>query len=662
MKEEEEKLPFEDAPASEAFVEGSNEPMDLPGEEASPADDDPWLEKEDLSANGPDGEEQSADELPTTGLPPMDVVAQSPLPDTEEYKQGFWIGYLRLDRRNYEGWFAEQTHIAALEKEQQALEQRLQSLQQLLPETKAACLQLQNEINAIKHRLDYEQKQFERRKQEYDRVCEEENSYLEERAGLRHKYSLLAGILFFVAGFVFIAGDLIISHEIVAYALNIKNNIEAWSFAVGLAMVSVLLKPAYDRLIEIPYNQSKSRRAKAIYVVFKMLMVGFTIATLLVLGFFRYEAYKTDRLKQSLAQRILQLQASDELSGQQLQELESLSAQAGALDNQLVGSRMGLLSFVLSGVLFAVAGAVCLGISFPVLVAYTRLWFQIPWRLKKLQKIKQEKQAVVEQLEQTVSQTRSQLDALQQQLQMTERPEQLIREIKDIEGRLALIEEELHRHRLEERIYRLNHGYEQGQVSLQHEQARVRQQVEHLHHRIAELEEKLNQREEHLQQSREQLRRWEEKQREWQAADEQRHEQMKALEARMLGLESTLHILEEEKEVLQASLQMREQQMTELKSRLKTTEQELRYARAAAEKAREEAAGLLARQEGDATPKTTKRRRKTQTQTNEQAEETPAPAAEEAPAKTAEKKTRKRRTTKTDTTAENAPENNKETN
>lgn len=655
MKEKKEpQLPVEE-PAEEPRAEEVIEEINKE-EPEFPDDDNPWLEKEEPN------EVQATDreDLPG-GLPPMDIVEQSPLPATEEYKQGFWIGYLRLDRQNYEGWFAEQTRIAALEKEQRQLEQRLQELQQQLPQARAACLKLQTEINGIKHRLDYEQKQFERRKQAYERVCEEENEYLQERASLRHKYSLLAGILFFIAGFIFIAGDLIISHEIVAYALNIKNNVEAWSFAIGLAMVSVLLKPAYDRLIEIPYNQSKSKRAKTIYVVFKVLMVGFTVATLLVLGFFRYEAYKTDRLKQSLAQRIFQLQTSEELSPEQLQELESLSAQAGELDNRLVSSDMGLLSFVLSGVLFAIAGAVCLGISFPVLVAYTRLWFQIPWRLKKIQKVKQEKQAVVEQMEQTVSQTRSQLDALQQQLQTTERPEQLTKEIKEIEGRLALIEEELYRHRLEERIYRLGHGYEQGQVSLKQEQLRMRQQLGQLHEQIANLEEKLSRREQHLQQSKELLRQWEQKEKVWQETARQHEEETQALKERIEHLEAAINKMEEEKHVLEASLKVREQTLADLEKQLENKERELRYAHAAAEQAREDAEKLRAGEEAETPVKTTKRGRKPKTQKQANTEETAAPQEESKEKEAAQKKTtRKRRTTKK-TETNSAPEQDSDT-
>ena len=84
-------------------------------------------------------------------------------------------------------------------------------------------------------------------------------NYAKRRTKASPDYSLFAGLLFLVAGISFLAGDLIISHEIVAYALNIRNPNEAWAFAVGLAMVSILLKPAYDRLIEQPYQENPEK-------------------------------------------------------------------------------------------------------------------------------------------------------------------------------------------------------------------------------------------------------------------------------------------------------------------------------------------------------------------------------------------------------------------
>jgi len=58
------------------------------------------------------------------------------------------------------------------------------------------------------------------------------------------------------------------------------------------------------------------------------------------------------------------------------------------LNEKLVNSPWALTSFVLSGILFALAGAICLGIAFPVLQCYWSKWLQIDPRLKRLKKEK----------------------------------------------------------------------------------------------------------------------------------------------------------------------------------------------------------------------------------------------------------------------------------
>ena len=220
---------------------------------------------------------------------------------------------------------------------------------------------------------------------------------LESRRNMTESpYSMLAGVLYLLAGAAFIAGDLIISHEIVAYALNIRDNFEAWAFAVGLAMLSVLLKPAYERLVEQPYLQEYSAKTKRTYAIFQGFLLAFAIATMLILGWFRYEAYRTDKLKEGINKQIktLQLNAQpiDAISAQPADNqlvIKQMDEQMKAYDKlnlDLVNSPWALASFVLSGVLFALAGAICLGIAFPILQSYWYRWFQVSFSLNRLKK------------------------------------------------------------------------------------------------------------------------------------------------------------------------------------------------------------------------------------------------------------------------------------
>ncbi len=226
-------------------------------------------------------------------------------------------------------------------------------------------------------------------------ILAEQSQLQQRRANAKPEYSLVAGLIFVVAGLSFLLGDLIISHEIVAYALNIRNNNEAWAFAVGLAMVSILLKPAYDRLIEQPYQRDPVQNGRR-YGRFKVGLALFAVLTLIVLGWFRYEAYRTDQLKSAINKSIRQMQQNatpiDGNTGSSLgnpallTQIETQLRESAALNLTLVNSPWALLSFVLSGLLFALAGAVCLGIGLPVVSAFWFRWLQADIRLWKLRR------------------------------------------------------------------------------------------------------------------------------------------------------------------------------------------------------------------------------------------------------------------------------------
>ncbi|HET6232210.1 MAG TPA: hypothetical protein VFE05_19205 [Longimicrobiaceae bacterium] len=174
----------------------------------------------------------------------------------------------------------------------------------------------------------------------------------EAQAGETHAAgSLTQGTLFLAAGLVFIAGDVVMSQKIVADALGLTGSNflgvdESWMFALGLAMISIVLKPAYDRLVETPYWQGKRTRFTA--VICTLALASFV--TLWVLGAFRAESYGTQT-------KITMLQANAALSaaekGSRLMDLQE----------QMLSSSLARWSFILSGTLFAAAGAVSLSIG-----------------------------------------------------------------------------------------------------------------------------------------------------------------------------------------------------------------------------------------------------------------------------------------------------------
>jgi hypothetical protein len=389
------------------------------------------------------------------------------LEKSENYQSGFWNGYFELSKDSLETYLSQKTILNNTKEELILQEKNLQEINHQIDTNKNQYNHLFAELTQINYQLDYQINLKKRRENDLAETDGEIERYKQEREDLRNKNSFLGGVLFLLAAVVFILGDLIISHEIVAYALNIKNTTEAWSFAVGLAMVSVLLKPAYDRLIEYPYSQDKTLRSKRVYLIFKILVVVFTILTLGILGYFRYEAYRADQLKNNINSNIIALQ--EEENPESLKLIESLTKKSETLSQNLVNSDSGMWAFVLSGVLFAIAGAICLGIAFPVLVAYVRIWFQIPRKIKKLEKSYQAQIKAIEEIEMLISQQSAKLEAQKNLIHHLGNFDALTEKKIQLEKRILELKQKAHKTETEIQITELTMGYEKGKKAFEME-------------------------------------------------------------------------------------------------------------------------------------------------------------------------------------------------
>jgi predicted nuclease with TOPRIM domain len=182
--------------------------------------------------------------------------------------------------------------------------------------------------------------------------------------------SLLYASLYSIAGIFFIAGDVIMSREIVANALKLPGSVEPWIFAIGLAMLAILVKPAYDRLVEERYWKGESGWFTGTIAV---CSIG-ALSTLWILGAFRSTAFVSNTKIQRLTTELLRTEDPARIA--------DIEAQIGVLQQSLIESPLGYWAFVLSGVLFALAGAVCLGIGF----RHIRDAYHLRWSLYQSRK------------------------------------------------------------------------------------------------------------------------------------------------------------------------------------------------------------------------------------------------------------------------------------
>lgn len=390
-----------------------------------------------------------------------------------DFQHGYSSGIEGIDRQVYEAYLSSNVNhdwvIDRINTKREELSSVKNKQQETIRQHKTAYDKLQNEVMGLNNAAKKVQ-DSEKSIAEIDSVTEE---LREKRASKAPSYSLVAGLIFLAAGISFIAGDLIISHEIVAYALNIRNSNEAWAFAIGLAMLSILLKPAYDRLVEEPYHKNETPKARSRYAGFKLVLSIFAIVTLIILGWFRYEAYRTDKLKEAINKSVknLQLNAVDPLTGAPVNSPELTNKIEEALRNSdqlnldLVNSPWALLSFVMSGVLFAIAGAVSLGMALPVLQGFWYRWLQIDpklWRLRRRRKriLKQ-----MEPLQETLTAHLTQKSILENDIAVMPALEELKQEEAKIKAEIESLEAERKQTLTDTRVHSYGDGYAHGQVS-----------------------------------------------------------------------------------------------------------------------------------------------------------------------------------------------------
>jgi hypothetical protein len=389
-----------------------------------------------------------------------------------DFQHGYHSGLESVDKNTYEGYLSSQVNFEWLSRQLGEKKQELSDLEKVIDHVK---VRFKESYDALQDRILKVNLAGKNKDRIDSQVIENQNfikQFSEKRHSVGHKYSLFAGFIYLFAGISFVAGDLIISHEIVAYALNIRNNFEAWAFAVGLAMVSVLLKPAYERLIENPYSDNPTPRAKRVYAWFKGVTVVFAVATLFILGWFRYEAYKTDKMKDSVNKSIKQLQnqildplnPSAALPPEVTAQIESKMKVFDALNEKLVNSPWALASFVLSGILFALAGAICLGIAFPVLQCYWQRWLQIDPKLKRLRKEQKRLTTDLQAIETEMAEQIVQKNILENDLKLLPSLETLQSQKQALQEEIKGIENETRLAETDARIGAYNDGFGKGSM------------------------------------------------------------------------------------------------------------------------------------------------------------------------------------------------------
>ncbi|UBM60404.1 hypothetical protein LAG90_07070 [Marinilongibacter aquaticus] len=386
----------------------------------------------------------------------------------EDFKTGFEHGMGNLQPEGFEGFIGAEASESWLEERMKANQVRLDELERKTDQFKNNQKPVYAQFIGKKAELEATDLERHGLLREVEKLEQEKQEALDLKKERHTHYALLAGILYLLAGIAFVAGDLIISHEIVAYALNIRNTFEAWAFAVGLASLSILLKPAYERLVERPYLE---KGATKLYNAFQGALIVFAVGTLIILGWFRYEAYKTDKLKEAINREVKSLQLESTSIDPSvpvddtalMQKIETKLRAYDQLNLDLVNSPWALLSFVLSGVLFAIAGAICLGIAFPILQCYWYRGLQMNPKIRRcnrrLKKLAVQKSV----LDNKYQKVKAEYENFQNHLDLLGHVDEIRAERAELLKQNSQMLDLLKNSKSDKRVYAFKHGYAAGQ-------------------------------------------------------------------------------------------------------------------------------------------------------------------------------------------------------
>ncbi len=379
---------------------------------------------------------------------------------TSEFSRGLENGKLDLDKKHYEGFLSSQVMYNQSVEKAQTRKSELAALESELAGARKESERWIEEMQLHAHQIPLKEQQAENLRKNAQQAVEEKEQLRELRKKTRNDNPFLIGLFYVLAGLLFITGDLIISKDIVAYAFGFKG-FEAWSFAGGLAALSLLLKPAYERLIEHYYQEGNQRR----YIYFKMVLIFFAIMTMAVLGLYRYDAFRVDKMKAFLNTEATYLQSGAGTNSPTLiAKLDSLRRQRIQLNEELLNDPWGAWSFVLTGILFAVSGAVCLGVGTPIVQTYWKRWVQIPIRIGQMKRAEKRSLKELEKVEVQLADEKAKKAISESHLAMFTKPEELQSEIKILRAEIREIEDQQSLYDVERRISHYNDGYAHGKI------------------------------------------------------------------------------------------------------------------------------------------------------------------------------------------------------
>ena len=257
-------------------------------------------------------------------------------------EEGFIHGILGLENDDFESFLEAKQEMSLssilqgrINEKKAELEEKLNALPGKRSNLKRTSIEAEQErkwLHDENERIKLKEEELKRSHSLLDLEIKKINPY----------YTGFFAFFFILAGFTFMAGDFLYTKELSEVVLDEKSA-AAIVFALAIALLTIVIKPAVDRVFEAPFRKGTNVvRSK----VFLLVVSSLLLIVLAVLGYWR--GYSI-------------IQSSDTGGGTVTVE-RLLEARNAALDTPALMVVMTSLS-----ALFALSGAICFSIGVPVL-------------------------------------------------------------------------------------------------------------------------------------------------------------------------------------------------------------------------------------------------------------------------------------------------------
>lgn len=377
------------------------------------------------------------------------------------YEHGFVNGVLGVNKDTFEQFLFELEEKKLVSIKLKAIRAKIFEKKNKISSLEFEKIKLNEQFIANKNKIIHTDEKVVKAEQELGLRKQELLNISNKILGLDPLYNWLSASLFLIVGFVFIVSDVIVSKDIIFNGMDMPIK-EAWIFAIGLAGLAFIIKPAIDRVFEKPYRDGKRKKANHSLLIVTALLALLTIG---LLGYFR--AFSTAQ-NQIILNEEIAYRHQEKLYNEDLISMsENFSAERvkdsknGAVISYIKRHPVFFCALVLSSVLFALSGAICFSIGFPAI--------NLLIRRKNLRKAKKEESQKVDYLNNKIVEL---YDKRLEDIIQKEQAEYKIGVLPNIEEyQKQLVElfkeeaeelENLFKHQIGERISWFTEGYHRG--------------------------------------------------------------------------------------------------------------------------------------------------------------------------------------------------------